>query len=80
MGLTDSLPDQNPNPEPPRIITSRSSGIGLALAHQVGLEGERVSILARSLNMLEQVKQAICLPTSIYVAVFAIDVVSKAIS
>ncbi|XP_030923603.1 3-dehydrosphinganine reductase TSC10A-like isoform X1 [Quercus lobata] len=67
------------------FITGGSSGIGLALAHQAASEGARVSILARSLDKLEQAKQAIQLSTGIDVAVFAADVrdydaISKAIS
>ncbi|KAG6664449.1 3-dehydrosphinganine reductase TSC10A-like isoform X1 [Carya illinoinensis] len=56
------------------FITGGSSGIGLALAHQAASEGARVSILARSLDKLEDAKQAIRLATGIDVAVFAADV------
>ncbi|KAG2721707.1 hypothetical protein I3760_02G094300 [Carya illinoinensis] len=56
------------------FITGGSSGIGLALAHQAASEGARVSILARSLDKLEDAKQAIRLSTGIDVAVFAADV------
>ncbi|XP_050373974.1 3-dehydrosphinganine reductase TSC10A-like [Argentina anserina] len=66
------------------FITGGSSGIGLALAHQAASEGARVSILARSLNKLEEAKNYIQLSTGIDVAVFAADVrdyeaVSKAV-
>ncbi|XP_040985750.1 3-dehydrosphinganine reductase TSC10A-like [Juglans microcarpa x Juglans regia] len=56
------------------FITGGSSGIGLALAHQVASEGARVSILARSLDKLEEAKKAIQLATGIEAAVFAADV------
>ncbi|XP_041001028.1 3-dehydrosphinganine reductase TSC10A-like isoform X2 [Juglans microcarpa x Juglans regia] len=56
------------------FITGGSSGIGLALAHQAASEGARVSILARSLDKLEDAKQAIRLATGVDVAVFAADV------
>ncbi|KAL5541636.1 hypothetical protein UlMin_009346 [Ulmus minor] len=56
------------------FITGGSSGIGLALAHRAAAEGARVSILARSLNKLEEAKESIRLATGIDVAVFAADV------
>ncbi|KAL6193932.1 hypothetical protein ACLB2K_035016 [Fragaria x ananassa] len=56
------------------FITGGSSGIGLALAHRAASEGARVSILARSLNKLEEAKNLIQLSTGIDVAVFAADV------
>ncbi|PON80150.1 Short-chain dehydrogenase/reductase [Parasponia andersonii] len=56
------------------FITGGSSGIGLALAHQAASEGARVSILARSLNKLEEARESIRLATGIDVAVFAADV------
>ncbi|KAF5452471.1 hypothetical protein F2P56_027466, partial [Juglans regia] len=56
------------------FITGGSSGIGLALAQQAASEGARVSILARSLDKLEDAKQAIRLATGVDVAVFAADV------
>lgn len=69
-------------PHPTRIviknrhvfITGGSSGIGLALAHHAASQGARVSILARSLDKLEDAKRSICLATGIDVAVFAADV------
>ncbi|WCJ23691.1 3-ketodihydrosphingosine reductase [Euphorbia peplus] len=67
------------------FITGGSSGIGLALAHQAASEGARVSILARSLDKLEQAKDSILRSTGIDVAIFAADVrdfdaVKKAVS
>ncbi|PRQ38758.1 putative 3-dehydrosphinganine reductase [Rosa chinensis] len=66
------------------FITGGSSGIGLALAHRAASEGARVSILARSLDKLEEAKNYIQLSTGIDVAVFVADVrdydaVSKAV-
>ncbi|XP_015888019.3 3-dehydrosphinganine reductase TSC10A [Ziziphus jujuba] len=56
------------------FITGGSSGIGLALAHRAASEGARVSILARSVDKLEEAKHAIRLATGIDVSVFAADV------
>lgn len=56
------------------FITGGSSGIGLALAHQAASEGARVSILARSVDKLEEAKHSIRLATGIDVSVFAADV------
>ncbi|KAL2341255.1 hypothetical protein Fmac_009195 [Flemingia macrophylla] len=56
------------------FITGGSSGIGLALAHRAAAEGARVSILARSLDKLEEARNAIRLATGIEVAVFSADV------
>lgn len=56
------------------FITGGSSGIGLALAHRAASEGARVSILARSINKLEEAKHLIRLSTGIDVAIFAADV------
>ncbi|KAJ7954933.1 3-dehydrosphinganine reductase [Quillaja saponaria] len=56
------------------FITGGSSGIGLSLAHQAAKEGARVSILARSLERLEDAKNSIRLATGIDVAVFSADV------
>ncbi|KAJ9180789.1 hypothetical protein P3X46_008996 [Hevea brasiliensis] len=56
------------------FITGGSSGIGLALAHQVALEGAQVSILARSLEKLKEAKHMIQLSTGVDVAIFAADV------
>ncbi|KAI4317769.1 hypothetical protein L6164_025612 [Bauhinia variegata] len=56
------------------FITGGSSGIGLALAHQAAVEGARVSILARSLDKLEEARNLIRLSTGIDVAVFSADV------
>ncbi|KAK2646935.1 hypothetical protein Ddye_022130 [Dipteronia dyeriana] len=56
------------------FITGGSSGIGLALAHRAAQEGARVSILARSLQKLEEAKQSIRLATGIEVATFSADV------
>ena len=81
-----SLSCTAPSPPPRHVfITGRSSGIGLALAHQATSDDARVSILARSISKLEEVKQAIRLSTRIDVAVFAAnvrdyDAVSKAIN
>lgn len=56
------------------FITGGSSGIGLALAHQAAAEGARVSILARSMDKLEEARNSIRLSTGIDVAVFSADV------
>ncbi|XP_028761086.1 3-dehydrosphinganine reductase TSC10A-like [Neltuma alba] len=56
------------------FITGGSSGIGLALAHQAVAEGARVSILARSVDKLEQARNSIRLSTAIDVAVYSADV------
>ncbi|XP_031276593.1 3-dehydrosphinganine reductase TSC10A-like isoform X1 [Pistacia vera] len=56
------------------FITGGSSGIGLALAQRAAQEGARVSILARSLQKLEEAKQSIHLATGIEVATYAADV------
>ncbi|KAJ0093014.1 hypothetical protein Patl1_25433 [Pistacia atlantica] len=56
------------------FITGGSSGIGLALAQRAAQEGARVSILARSLQKLEEAKQSIRLATGIEVATYAADV------
>lgn len=56
------------------FITGGSSGIGLALAHRAASDGARVSILARSVDKLEEAKHAIRLATGIDVSVFAADV------
>ncbi|KAF9674630.1 hypothetical protein SADUNF_Sadunf10G0146900 [Salix dunnii] len=56
------------------FITGGSSGIGLALAHQAASEGAHVSILSRSIDKLEEAKNAIKLSTGIDVAIFAADV------
>ncbi|KAM0966311.1 hypothetical protein ACFX2C_022085 [Malus domestica] len=56
------------------FITGGSSGIGLALAHQAATEGARVSILARSIDKLEEAKNYIQLSTGIDVSIFAADV------
>ncbi|XP_015573500.1 3-dehydrosphinganine reductase TSC10A [Ricinus communis] len=56
------------------FITGGSSGIGLALAHRAVSEGARVSILARSLDKLEEAKNYIRLSTGVDVAIFPADV------
>lgn len=56
------------------FVTGGSSGIGLALAHQAASDGARVSILARSVDKLQEAKQAIRLATGIDVGVFSADV------
>ncbi|KAJ6357594.1 hypothetical protein OIU78_005440 [Salix suchowensis] len=56
------------------FITGGSSGIGLALAHQAASEGAHVSILSRSMDKLEEAKNAIKLSAGIDVAIFAADV------
>ncbi|KAJ8768333.1 hypothetical protein K2173_021486 [Erythroxylum novogranatense] len=56
------------------FITGGSSGIGLALAQRAAYDGARVSIMARSLNKLEEAKQAIRLSTGVDAAVFVADV------
>lgn len=56
------------------FITGGSSGIGLALAHQAASEGARVSLLARSVDKLEEAKEAIRLSSGVDVSIFAADV------
>ncbi|XVF23414.1 hypothetical protein REPUB_Repub13aG0035900 [Reevesia pubescens] len=56
------------------FITGGSSGIGLALAQKVVSEGARVSLLARSLNKLEEAQKSIRLAYGVDVAMFAADV------
>ncbi|XVF16230.1 hypothetical protein REPUB_Repub10bG0013800 [Reevesia pubescens] len=56
------------------FITGGSSGIGLALAHQAASQGARVSLLARSLNKLEEAKESIRLSSGIEVSIFSADV------
>lgn len=56
------------------FITGGSSGIGLALAHKAASEGARISILSRSIDKLEEAKNAIKLSAGIDVAIFAADV------
>lgn len=56
------------------FITGGSSGIGLALAKQAAVEGARVSILARSVDKLEEARNSIRLATGIDVAIFSADV------
>ncbi|XP_022764619.1 3-dehydrosphinganine reductase TSC10A-like [Durio zibethinus] len=56
------------------FITGGSSGIGLALAHKAVSEGARVSLLARSLNKLEEAQKSIRLAYGVDVAIFAADV------
>ncbi|XP_054787965.1 3-dehydrosphinganine reductase TSC10A isoform X1 [Prosopis cineraria] len=56
------------------FITGGSSGIGLALARQAAAEGARVSILARSVDKLEEARNSIRLSTGIDVAVYSADV------
>ncbi|CAN0856592.1 3-dehydrosphinganine reductase TSC10A [Linum grandiflorum] len=58
------------------FITGGSSGIGLAIAHlaAAGAEGARVSILARSLDKLEEARNSIRLSTGIEAAIYAADV------
>ncbi|XWS40609.1 hypothetical protein CRYUN_Cryun17cG0010400 [Craigia yunnanensis] len=56
------------------FITGGSSGIGLALAHQAASQGARVSLLARSLNKLEEAKESICLSSGVDVSIFSADV------
>lgn len=56
------------------FITGGSSGIGLALAHKAVSEGARVSLLARSLQKLEDAQKSIRLAHGVDVAIFAADV------
>ncbi|KAM7485634.1 hypothetical protein LguiA_001643 [Lonicera macranthoides] len=56
------------------FITGGSSGIGQVLAKQAALQGARVSILARSIEKLEEAKQLIRLSTGINVDVYSADV------
>ncbi|GKV19551.1 hypothetical protein SLEP1_g29793 [Rubroshorea leprosula] len=56
------------------FITGGSSGIGLALAHQAASEGARVSLLARSLDKLQQAKQSIRHSSRVEASIFAADV------
>ncbi|GAA0162275.1 reductase [Lithospermum erythrorhizon] len=56
------------------FITGGSSGIGLALAQEAASQGAQVSILARSLNKLEEAQKSIKLATGIDVAIYSADV------
>ncbi|RHN72467.1 putative 3-dehydrosphinganine reductase [Medicago truncatula] len=56
------------------FITGGSSGIGLALAHRAAADGARVSIMARSLQKLEEAKNSVKNSTGVEVAIFAADV------
>ncbi|KAK9037250.1 hypothetical protein V6N11_022169 [Hibiscus sabdariffa] len=67
------------------FITGGSSGIGLALAHRAASQGARVSLLARSLQKLEEARESIRLSSRSDVSIFAADVrdydvVQKAVS
>ncbi|GLU08984.1 hypothetical protein SLE2022_258650 [Rubroshorea leprosula] len=56
------------------FITGGSSGIGLALAHQAASEGARVSLLACSLDKLQQAKQSIRHSLGVEASIFEADV------
>ncbi|XWS66273.1 hypothetical protein CRYUN_Cryun05aG0185300 [Craigia yunnanensis] len=56
------------------FITGGSKGIGLALAQKAVSEGARVSLLARSLDKLEEAQKSIRLDYGVDVAIFAVDV------
>ncbi|GLU08834.1 hypothetical protein SLE2022_257190 [Rubroshorea leprosula] len=56
------------------FIIGGSSGIGLALAHQAASEGARVSLLARSLDKLQQAKQSTRHSSGVEASIFAADV------
>lgn len=56
------------------FITGGSIGIGLAIAKQAASEGARISLLARSLDKLEEAKQSIRQAYHVDVAIFAADV------
>ncbi|XVF13938.1 hypothetical protein REPUB_Repub09cG0013000 [Reevesia pubescens] len=56
------------------FITGGSSGIGLALARQAASQGAKVSLLARSLNKLEEAKESIRLYSGVDVSIFSADV------
>ncbi|MBA0814606.1 hypothetical protein Gohar_020424 [Gossypium harknessii] len=56
------------------FITGGSSGIGLALAHQAASQGARVSLLARSLNKLQEAKESIRRSSGLDVSIFSADV------
>ncbi|KAL1172917.1 hypothetical protein V6Z11_A05G380400 [Gossypium hirsutum] len=56
------------------FITGGSSGIGLALAQQAASQGARVSLLARSLNKLQEAKESIRRSSGLDVAIFSADV------
>ncbi|KAK6255011.1 Short-chain dehydrogenase/reductase SDR - like 10 [Theobroma cacao] len=56
------------------FITGGSIGIGLAIAKQAASEGARISLLARSLDKLEEAKQSIRQAYQVDVAIFAADV------
>ncbi|KAG9457958.1 hypothetical protein H6P81_002466 [Aristolochia fimbriata] len=67
------------------FITGGSSGIGLALACRAAAQGARVSILARSIEKLEEARKFIRLSTGVDVAIYSSDVrdfedVSRAIN
>ncbi|KAJ6892031.1 hypothetical protein NC651_025272 [Populus alba x Populus x berolinensis] len=72
--ITRPRPIQIPIKKRHIFITGGSSGIGLALAHRAASEGARVSILSRSIDKLEEAKNAIRQSTGIDVAIFAADV------
>ncbi|XVF26955.1 hypothetical protein REPUB_Repub14bG0064900 [Reevesia pubescens] len=55
------------------FITGGSSGIGLAIAKRAASEGARVSIMARSLDKLEEAKQSIRDATGVDVSIFSAD-------
>ncbi|XVE99142.1 hypothetical protein REPUB_Repub03eG0171700 [Reevesia pubescens] len=56
------------------FITGGSTGIGLALAQKAVLEGARVSLLARSLNKLQEAQKSIHQDYGVDVSIFAADV------
>ncbi|OMP09531.1 Short-chain dehydrogenase/reductase SDR [Corchorus olitorius] len=56
------------------FITGGSSGIGLALAKQAASEGARVTLLARSLDKLEEARKSIRQAYGVDVSIFAADV------
>ena len=56
------------------FITGGSIGIGLAVAKQAASEGARISLLARSLDKLEEAKQSIRQAYEVEVSIFAADV------
>ncbi|XVE81535.1 hypothetical protein DITRI_Ditri15bG0072300 [Diplodiscus trichospermus] len=56
------------------FITGGSIGIGLAVAKQAASEGARISLLARSLDKLQEAKQSIQQAYEVEVSIFAADV------
>ncbi|KAL9226841.1 hypothetical protein vseg_002608 [Gypsophila vaccaria] len=72
--ITRPRPTRVPIKNRHALITGGSSGIGLALAHQLAAEGARVTILARDARKLDDAKQAIKLACGVDVSAVSADV------